>query len=158
MDKHYIGIDPSISNTGLAFFNKTDYSVQTDVESFWGVVIYLNHLHEKYGKYLRVIIEDNNLNKTIFDHRKSNKYTKGKGEAYSDTIIQNVGKNKAVCTLLCDYMDMKNIDYKRIKPTKSKKSKVYVKNITGLTVGDQNARDALMLLIDNNCVLPKMIK
>ena len=111
-------------------------------------------MKDLHGDSVFVVIEDNNLNKIVFNRRKYTKYNTGKNEHYTDAIIQNVGKNKAVCSLFCDFMDMQNIKYKRVKPTQSKKSQEFVKKITGVDVKSQDARDALMLIIATNlCVI-----
>jgi len=145
MKKHkkFIGIDPDVTKSGIAFYEKDTKKVELSNLSFFDLFDYLS-----YVKKLRtlendvlVVIEGGWLNK-------SNWHTiKGGNSSINAQIGQRTGANHETGKKIVEMCDYLNLDFEVVKPTKSKVTHDFVKNMCGI-IGrtNQEQRDALMLV------------
>jgi hypothetical protein len=141
----YIGIDPDIEASGVAFwkpdFNEFDYIKNM---SFWDVID---------------VLKDCSFQKTISDFNftviieagwlisKSNWHGRTyQSKSVGEKIAKNVGSNHQIGILIAEYCDRYGITYELKKPLGKVKSD-YFKKITGYTKRtNQDQRDAAMLV------------
>lgn len=138
--RYFVGIDPGI-NTGVATLDhEAGTGLQLLTLTFWDTVDLLTALAVHHGPHLLVVIEDPNLNRSLysrFDDVSGNKRTK---------IAQNIGGNKAQATLLIEFCRRKNIAVEAVAPL-GKLDKQEFAIITGVATGSQHARDAARLIL-----------
>lgn len=141
----YIGIDPGVA-TGFAVYNSYDKVFdKIETTNFWGCIGAIKGLFDDLGFGMVVVVEDPGLNKSI--HWNQYPGVKGKSVNYACKIAQGVGMNKKEAALIIQFLKLNNIPHKAIKPTATKKDKVYFKRVTkynGRT--NQHERDAGMLV------------
>lgn len=139
MIKRLIGIDPDLKKSGITFYNieKKEYEYCTSVK-IWELFHYLKM--EK-GRNTFVLLEFSTSN-----------FTWQKGGKVG---AMNVGKNKAVATIIKDYLDYLVISYKLCEPAGYSKyfnDTDYFAEITkytGKTNADARASAALIELNKN---------
>lgn len=139
----YIGIDPG-EFTGVALWRRDTKLLELHTFSFWQAIDFLTQQIEfckKNDIHLKVVLEDVNKNKPIFEKKGAN------NTAMMLRIAQNVGSNKRDGTLMEVFVERNGIEVILVKPTTSKWSISYFQKITrykGLT--SQHARDAAKLV------------
>jgi hypothetical protein len=138
-NKIFIGIDPDVTKSGVAF--KTKGEIRLSNMYFFDLFESLARIRKETEKdLLTVYIECGYLNK-------SNWHKTAGSNAINAQIGQRTGANHEVAKKIvemCIYLD---IDYKEIKPTKSKVDASFFKKITKIdTRTNQEQRDAYMLI------------
>lgn len=139
----YIGIDPG-KFTGVALWRRDTKLLELHTFSFWQAIDFLTQQIEfckKNNIHLKVVLEDVNQNKPIFEKKGAN------NKAMMLRIAQNVGSNKRDGMLIEVFVERNGIEVILVKPTTSKWSISYFQKITrykGLT--SQHARDAAKLV------------
>jgi hypothetical protein len=135
--KTFIGIDPDVTKSGVAY--KNGKTIELYNYSFFDLFDYLKSLklnHEKISVY----IECGFLNK-------SNWHTTNGSSAINAQIGQRTGANHETAKKIiemCVYLELK---YFEIKPTKSKVKSDFFKQITKIDKRtNQEQRDAYMLI------------
>ena len=98
-----LGIDPDITENGIAFRLETDRSVILLNMDFWGLIEWIEDLRQRHVLY--VVLEAGHLNK------KSNFRSNKTNSLSSDRISKNVGQNHQVGILLSEYFDRHKIRY-----------------------------------------------
>lgn len=133
--KYYIGIDPG-RNTGICIYSiKTKTIINLELRDFWGAVQIIDQLSNDAV----FIIEDPQLNKPVFNRGlKVNSNLK---------VAQDVGRNKEQAYLLIEYMKMKNITFKQVRPSVEKwDHKYFVKLTKWQGTSNEHVRDAARLV------------
>jgi hypothetical protein len=102
-EKIMIGIDPDVTDNGVAIRFGTERRVILTNQSFWGLIDWLNDLSETHLLY--VVVEAGHLNK------KSNFRSDKVGSLPSDKISKSVGRNHQVGILISEYLDRRGIRY-----------------------------------------------
>ena len=129
-----IGIDPDVEKNGVAI--KHDGKLTLHNLKFFELFDLL-----KTYPNAQVVIEGGWLNK-------SNWHTKRNGSAALNAKIGNhTGANHEVgrkIVEMCEYLD---IDYRVVRPTKSKVKSDLFHKITGIKKSNQEQRDAAMLIL-----------
>ena len=141
----YIGIDPDVSDNGIAFwkpdFNDFDYMKNM---SFWDVIEELEacNFQKTISNFdFTVVIESGWL------LSKSNWHGKVyQSKSVGERIAKNVGSNHQVGILITEYCEIKNINFRLVKPH-GKINADYFKKLTGYKKRtNQDQRDAAMLV------------
>lgn len=139
ISKIYIGIDPDLIKSGVAFYFKNEeVQLRLELRTFWQLASYLAKIKE-LGTDFEVIIEAGWLNKK-YNFRETVNKTVG------ERIAFNVGQNTAVGKLLHQTCLELQIPCKLVKPTQSKVNSAYFEKLTGLKVKNQELIDAGMLV------------
>lgn len=135
-----VGIDPGV-NTGLALLNKlTAAPMQVHTLDFWQTTDMLLALQQEHGPALLVVLEDPNLNRSLyarFDDVAGARRTK---------IAQNVGANKRDAQLLLGFCERHSIATESIAPL-GKLTPEQFALFTGIKKCSQHARDAGRLIL-----------
>lgn len=135
-----VGLDPGIS-TGMAVLDQRAAApMRVHTLDFWQTTEYLRELHETHGPALLVLIEDPNLNRSLyarFDEVAGARRTK---------IAQNVGANKRDAQLLLAFCARLGIETQAVAPLGKLDAALFAK-LTGIKQCSQHARDAGRLLL-----------
>lgn len=143
----FIGIDPGNYN-GIAIYSTRTKDLMLDTLDFWetiGEIIGLKKHCLMMNDELKVVIECPQLNKGVFISKRTG------NQNINMKMAEYVGMNKQTAILLCSFLKNKNIDFIEIRPTKTKKTSIEFKEITGIARSSQHERDAAMLLIYQKC-------
>ncbi len=109
--RFYIGIDPDLTNTGIAIWDTEQKKIQRYYSnSFWGLV---KDVLAGENKNITYVIEAGHLNKKSNYH--INKHTKD-NIFIRETIAKKVGENHAVAKLLVSFFEENGISYIERKP------------------------------------------
>jgi len=151
-NKVYIGIDPDVDKSGVAYYDSKTKFLQMTNQSFFNLYEYLKVMKDNLkGENIIVVIEAGwenkkpNFRQSYFD-KKLKKYI-AYTESVKEKMASKTGRNEETgkkIVEMCEYLDLQ---YLLVKPTTSKiKSDAFVK-ITGV-VGrtNQEQRDAAMLV------------
>jgi len=141
---NYIGIDPDVTKSGVAFLETKSKKLELANLSFFQLFDYLKFVKQKY----------NFLNESVFIKiecgflNKSNWHKVNSGSsALNSQIGQRTGANHEVAKKIVEMCQYLEFDYLEVKPTKSKVTHEYFKKLTGiLTKTNQEQRDAGMLI------------
>ena len=138
----YIGIDPDVYKSGVAYYVSETKVLELSNLSFFNLYDYLKFVKENQGgNNLTVVIEAGWLNKSNW-----HKVADG-GSSINAKIGQRTGANHEVgkkIVEMCYYLDVK---YMLVRPTKSKIRHEYFKKLTGIIGStNQEQRDAAMLV------------
>lgn len=139
----YIGIDPG-KNTGIAVWNTSTKTLEVHTFSFWQAIKFLETKKIEYEvlniKY-KVVLEDPNQNKPIFDKKGAT------NAAMKLRVAQNVGSNKRDAQLLHEFLELYDIDITIVKPITSKwKREDFLKFTKYQGPASQHAIDASKLV------------
>lgn len=141
----FIGIDPGVHN-GIAIYRKKRRHLYLKTVKFWDLIRLINSLLKKrYEDPLFVVLEYPNFIKPTFGRENIPEVR------FLDRRAQDVGSNKRTAELIKDYLEMCDIEYTLVRP--SKKSPKWDKRKFD-TVTDyegphsQHARDAAKLLYE----------
>jgi hypothetical protein len=144
----YIGIDPDVHKSGVAFYNSKTKDLTLSNLSFFQLFDYLCWFNENYQtivfKEAKVILEAGWLNK------KSNFHWDGfskQSKATGERIGKNVGANHETGRKIEEMLQYLKIPYELKKPTQSKVDQEYFKKLTGVKKKtNQDQRDAALLI------------
>lgn len=132
----YIGIDPDVDKSGVAWYHPTEHTLMIYNLKFWDLIDFITPIIKSNHK---IIIEGGWLNK------KSNWHA-SQGRA-AEKIAKNVGMNHQVGILIAEYCEHNGIPNEVVKPTKSKVNSKTFKSITGYEGRtNQETRDAALLV------------
>lgn len=137
-EKYFIGIDPDVDKSGVAFLNKNQ--LQLDNLTFFQLFDYFKIMKEKYPN-VEVYVECGFLNKSNW-HKKGDK-----SAAFNSKIGEYTGANFETAKKIVEMCVYLKITHYKIKPTRSKITNDYFKKITGYDGRtNQEQRDAFMLI------------
>lgn len=144
----YIGIDPGVHVGWAVLDNKNKEIIIYDTITFWQAIErikwYKNHNQFDNKNNFKIILEDPNLNKPVFN--KDDVSPGAKQKAYL-RIAQNVGSNKRDAQLIHEFCTLNNIPILTVKPTTEKWDAIMLKKITGIDERtSQHVRDAIKLV------------
>lgn len=137
--KVYIGIDPDLVKSGVAFWYKPEKKLTVYLLTFNQLTDVLRAIKMLQG--LEVVIEAGWLNNKANFH----KWT-GSAAGAGERIAKNVGENHAVGKLLEQACVEMGIAYRLVKPVKSKVRAEYFTQLTGIKTKNQEMIDAGMLV------------
>jgi hypothetical protein len=131
----YIGIDPDITASGVAVYDKEDNSLELRTLSFWELIEEI----ESYLVPIHIVIEAGHLIKKSNWHGAANTYTAAR-------IGKNVGSNHQIGKLIQEYCEKHNISHELIKPLGKVNQEIFngIWERKGRT--NQEVRDAAMLI------------
>ena len=136
--KLFIGIDPDVEKSGVAF--KNGNLIELSNLTFFQLYDYLSFYKERELKPI-VYIECGYLNKSNW-HKKSNS-----NASVNSKIGERTGANFETAKKIVEMCDYLSLYYVKIKPTKSKTDSKLFKKITGIDKRtNQEQRDAYMLI------------
>ena len=135
--QNFIGIDPDIEKSGVAFYNSESGKIELTNLTYFQLFDYLKFCKPINEPFL-VMIEKGEENKALFSARNS------KSKSISASIGMRTGKNFEVTHKIiemCEYLD---IDYNIYVPKTAKWNAKFVKGAYGI-IGrtNQDNRDAL---------------
>lgn len=135
-----IGIDPDIDKSGVAFKNGDELELM-NLKFFDLLEFFEKVLREKGEKEkLLVVVEGGWLNK-------GNWHAKNNGSAAINAKIgNNTGRNHETGRKIVEMLEYLGIQYKIVKPTKSKINSNFFQKITGVRKSNQEQRDAYMMI------------
>lgn len=136
--KVFIGIDPDLIKSGVAYWFKNDKQLRVETMSHFQLIEHLKTL-VSIGTNFEVIIEAGWLNK------KSN-FRTTQNRAIGERIAKNVGENVAAGKLIEQACQGLKIEYQLVQPRSSKVSSKFFEQLTGLKVKNQEMMDAAMLV------------
>lgn len=137
-EKFMIGIDPDVDKSGVAFLNGDQ--LQLDNLTFFQLFDYFKEMKDKYPM-IEVYVECGYLNASNW-HKKVNA-----SASINSKIGERTGANFETAKKIVEMCEYLKIAHHKIKPTKSKISNDYFKQITGYTgKTNQEQRDAFMLI------------
>ncbi|UYW02096.1 hypothetical protein K5I29_04125 [Flavobacterium agricola] len=138
----FIGIDPDVTKSGVALKNGKEFELfnKTFFELFEFLKLQKQEA-EIINKKLIVVIECGFLNKSNW-HKKVN------GSASMNSKIgERTGANFETAKKICEMCEYLQIDFRQIRPTKSKVNAAFFSQITGYKKrSNQEQRDAYMLI------------
>ena len=131
----YIGIDPDITASGVAVYDKDDNYLELRTLPFWELIDEL----KSYLVPIHVVIEAGHLIKKSNWHGAANNYTAAR-------IGKNVGSNHQIGKLLQEYCEKHDISHELVKPLGKVNQEVFngIWERKGRT--NQEVRDAAMLI------------
>jgi hypothetical protein len=141
-----VGIDPG-KLTGVAVYDRRARAlISLDSLGFWnavdlviGTILY----HRGNGRAVRVRIEDPNLIKRPMYARLDS--VEGKNQR--EKMAANMGANRRDARLWCQWLERNDVEFERVKPTRSKVKPEYFKALTGWKGStNEHKRDAGMLV------------
>jgi hypothetical protein len=136
----YIGIDPDIDKSGVAYKNGDDLQLMN--LKFFDLLEYFEKIQREKGESekLLVVVEAGWLNS-------GNWHKKDKGSAALNAKIgQRTGANHEVGKKIVEMLEYIGIQYRLSRPTKSKVNTKTFYRITGVKVSNQEQRDACLLI------------
>lgn len=137
-EKYLIGIDPDVDKSGVAFLSGNQ--LQLDNLTFFQLFDYFVEMKKQYPD-LEVFVECGFLNKSNW-HRKNDQ-----SAAFNAKIGSYTGANFETAKKIVEMCEYLKITHYKIKPTASKITNSYFKQITGYTgQTNQEQRDAFMLI------------
>lgn len=136
-----IGIDPDVEKNGIAIYAPFDKSLQLYNWYFFELYDNLKTYKQVTDEKILLVIEAGYLNKSNWHvHSKQKK-------SLVANIGQRTGANHQVAIMLAQMAEYLEIDYKLVKPTKSKMNSDTFKKITGYKkLSNQEQRDAAILV------------
>jgi len=160
----FIGIDPDVEKSGVAYWCKNPKVIEVQKYDLSGLFEHLEFLNYTLKENLEVRLEAGWLNKIPNYHKgknrnnpkvdtnsmdidtyltfvKNNKSVK-KSVTYDESIALDVGRNHEVGRQIEKYLIKNKINYKLIKPTKSKMKPEIFFAMTGIKTKDQEKIDA----------------
>ncbi len=138
MSKILIGIDPDVEKSGFAFLQENKLKLKN--LTFFELFEELKFYQEREIKPT-IYVECGSLNKSNW-HSKEAKSSK-----WNSNIGAALGRNFEVANKIVEMCEYLQLPYVKIKPTKSKTTNDYFKQITGLAIRtNQEQRDAMMLI------------
>jgi len=143
MEKHYIGIDPDVTKSGVAYYESATKKLELSNLTFFQLFDYLNYVKgvRKENDKLTIIIEAGWLNKSNW-HKVANG-----SSSINAQIGQRTGANHEVGKKIAEMCEYLELYYELKKPISRKVTHEYFKiltNIIGRT--NQEQRDAAMLV------------
>lgn len=138
MSKIYIGIDPDLIKSGVAFWFKDQKHLELKLMTTTQIILELKFMADLSSDF-EVILEAGWLNK------KSN-FRQTQNKAVGERIAKNVGENHATGKIIEQACQELEITYRLVRPTKTKVNKTYFFNLTGQKVASSELRDAGMLV------------
>jgi len=135
-----IGIDPDIDKSGVAFVNGDELELM-NLKFFDLLEFFEKVLREKGDKEkLLIVVEAGWLNK-------GNWHAKNNGSAAINAKIgNNTGRNHETGRKIVEMIEYLGIQYRLVKPTKSKVNTHIFYKITGVKKSNQEQRDAYMMI------------
>ena len=131
----YIGIDPDVTKSGVACWNKSTMTLTVQCLKFFELFTYLKDV----GGPNKIIIEAGWLNK------KSN-YHGAKNRQYGELIAKHVGRNHEVGMKIAEMCEFLGLKYELYKPDSAKTTPEYFERLTGIKTKSQEKIDAAMLV------------
>lgn len=139
----YIGIDPGVQVGWAVWDSKEKKFKKYHTLNFWDCITSIQS-YTYYPTEFKVILEDPNLNKPVFNKPGVNPDAKQK--AYL-RIAQNIGSNKRDAQLIHEFCIENQIPIQTVKPSTEKWDAVTLKKITGIDERtSQHVRDAIKLV------------
>lgn len=134
-----MGIDPDLIKSGVGVWDATRKNlIYCGSCDFFKVIEWIDSVSKEGGT---IVIEAGWLNK------KSN-FHKAQGPGIREKIAKNVGECAAVGKLLVQYCEIKKVEHRIVKPTRSKEVSNLIFKQTGWQERtNQDARDAAALVI-----------
>lgn len=143
VEKNYIGIDPDVTKSGVAFYESKSKKLELANLTFFELFDYLKFAKSEKleNQSLKIIIEAGWLNKSNW-HKVSNG-----SSSINAQIGQRTGANHETGKKIVEMCEYLNLEFELVKPTKSKIDSKMFHKITG-TIGrtNQDQRDAGMLV------------
>lgn len=145
--KMYIGIDPDINKSGVAFWHRGSEKLELFTYKFFDLFTVLQDLPNK--EEVTIVVEAGWLN------RKANfrqgyvkdgvfiRHSKAKGES----IAHDVGRNAETGMKIVEMCEFLGFEYKLFKPTQKKTTPEQFTRITGQFIKNQEKIDAAMMVI-----------
>jgi hypothetical protein len=140
--KVFVGIDPDVDKSGCAvkcgkvfnLYNLNFFELYEKLKT-------LSDNSKENNIPIEIYIECGFLNKG--NRHKLNDLS----NAYNSKIGERIGANHEIAKKICEMCEYLNLDYKQIRPTRSKTNSDFFKQITGYDKRtNQEQRDALMLV------------
>lgn len=143
----FVGIDPDVDKSGFAIWNRVSKTLFTTRYGFFDMYEILKAWERKEATV--IVIEAGWLNKKA--NFRSMITIGGKSVAASSKIKERMasktGRNEEVGKKIIEMCEYIGIDYKLVKPTRSKTTRVGYQKITGQATKNQEEIDAAMLVI-----------
>lgn len=136
-NKLFIGIDPDLKESGIAYWYPGTKILNVQKRNFYSVIEALRS-SKSPGYDLLIIIEAGWLNS------KSN--FRNHIQAVGERIAKNVGENHAIGKLIEQFCIEQQLPYRLIRPTQSKTSAAMFLKLTGQDIKNQEMIDAAMLV------------
>lgn len=136
--KMYIGIDPDVHKSGVAF--KNGKLIELSNLTFFQLFDFLIFYKDQEKKPI-VYIECGYLNASNW-HKKTNA-----SASINSKIGERTGANFETAKKIVEMCEYLNLEHVKVKPTRSKVNSDFFKQITGFTQRtNQEQRDAYMLI------------
>ena len=138
----YLGIDPDVSKSGVAYYVSETKVLELSNLSFFNLYDYLKFAKENQGdNNLTIVIEAGWLNKSNW-----HKVAEG-SSSINAKIGQHTGANHEVGKKIVEMCEYLLIKYMLVRPTKAKIRHENFKKLTGIIGStNQEQRDAAMLV------------
>ena len=141
-----IGIDPDVNKSGVCILRNCNITKRLTMQlydvDFTILIKMLTTINSEYEQELIVFIECGFLNKSNWHLRPGDK------AKYGSKIGTKIGANHQVSKLLIEHCRYNEIQYREIRPGKSKLTHKEFSTVTGFEYArtNQEQRDAAMLL------------
>jgi hypothetical protein len=145
----YIGIDPDVKLSGVAFYDNVKKEFFVSSVSFFDLLEWLKQIHELKNIDL-IRVEAGWLNKKTNWHKSYYNKSKGKmihnNELVNERISKYTGANHEVGKKIIEMCNYLNIKTELVIPKKSKCTPDFFSKLTGVKRSNQDQRDAGMLV------------
>ena len=140
--KVYIGIDPDTEKSGFAIKSGTIFNLYN---------LTFFELYEKLKGIKENSIENNIPTEVYIEcgflNGGNRHQNNSLSNAYNSKIGERIGANHEIAKKICEMCEHLQLEYKQIKPTRSKTNSIFFQQITGYDKRtNQEQRDALMLI------------
>jgi hypothetical protein len=143
MERVYVGIDPDVEKSGVAFYEPSSGKLELSNLPFFALFDYLSFVkkQETEDVICVVVIEAGWLNKSNW-HKVNNG-----SSSLNSKIGERTGANFEVGKKIVEMCEYLKLEHKLVKPTKTKLNHVTFAKITGIIDRtNQEQRDAGMLV------------
>ena len=146
---NYIGIDPDVTLSGVAFLETKTKKLEVSALSFFQLFGYLKNVftaRDESKQTIQIVIESGWENKSNWH------LVPGQKSSVSALIGSKVGANHQIGKLIVEMCEYLELDYKLIRPTTQKWNKSFCEKVTKIDlsiipgVNRQECIDAIKLI------------